>query len=116
MKLIFCLLFFIGCGDDKKTTVYEPDPPSGGGSGGNPGGGGSSVEAKYAQARPTLKGSCLTSGCHANGAIVDLTTAAKYLASNSKARISGGSMPPPQSGPGKAFTANKKAILLAVFD
>jgi len=112
MKLLFCLLLLVGCGSETKTVYGDPPtgekPPGGGDDGGD-------LEAKFAKIKPTVTASCLTSGCHAKGAIVDLRTAAKFAASNSKARVSNGSMPPPQSGPGKAFTAAKKTAILSFF-
>lgn len=110
LTMVF-LLF--GCGSDSKTIYQDgnPPPPT---KPGTPGG--DSLEAKFAKIEPILRASCLTSGCHANGAIVDLRTAAKFAGSNSKNRVSGGSMPPPQSGPGKAFTAESKAAILGFFN
>lgn len=114
MKFIFCLLLLlIGCGDDKKTVYGDTGPTPGGGNGG---GGGRNLEAKFAEIKPIVTGSCLTSGCHADGAIVDLRTAEKFAASNSKVRVSGGSMPPPQSGPGKAFTAAMKTAIVSFYN
>ncbi len=111
MKFLVCLLLLIGCGSDETKTVYG-DPPGEE----KPDGDSGNQEQKYAAVQPTIKSSCLTSGCHADGAIVDLRTAAKFAASNSKARVANGSMPPQQSGPGKAFTSAKKAAILSFFN
>jgi hypothetical protein len=109
---VFILILSLGiwgCLQPKKTTVYQPNPsptndpvPD--------------LEAKYASVKAQLQQSCLTAGCHANKNIVDLSNGAKLAASRSQARVSNGSMPPPQSGPGRSFDDAKKAKLLSFFN
>jgi len=113
-KFVLMVFLLSSCGGDSREVYQnEPTPKNGGGSSG---GSGDSIEAKYEVISPLVKNSCLVAGCHINGAIVDLTTAAKFAASNSRNRIADGSMPPPQSGPGKSFTADKKAAILNFFN
>ncbi len=107
LRFIFCGLLLIGCGHGDKETVYgdSPDPKADG-----------DLQAKFEKIRGIVKASCLTSGCHADGKIVDLRTAEKFKSSNSKARVGNGSMPPPQSGPGKAFSAKDKAAINSFYN
>jgi hypothetical protein len=109
MRMFFIAVLFLGLftGCNKKTKIY-PDP-----------GGGTAInwEARYTEVRPALDESCLTSGCHAGGAIVDLTTAAGLRGPNSRARIEGGTMPPPNSGAANDFeSSGNKATILSYWD
>lgn len=109
MKLLLALMIsitaLIGCGYEEKTTYYIPSKD-----------GDKSHDDKFAEILPTLKGSCLVAGCHANGAIVDITTEEAYENSNSKARIENGSMPPSVSKAGQDFDEDKKKLLLSFFE
>lgn len=108
MKYFIVVMMILGLsGCQKKITIYNIDPKNGGNS---------NLEEKYAKIEDVLKGSCLTAGCHAGGNIVDLGSGARLAASNSKARIENGSMPPPNSGPGQAFNDSKKTLLLSFFN
>lgn len=95
----------IACGyDDSKTYVIpNPEPVD------------DALKEKFAAVEPVLKASCLTAGCHAGGAIADITTAGKLKASNSKARVENGTMPPQGSDEAANFNAESKEIFLSFF-
>ena len=99
LRAMLLVLFMFGCAE-KKTTIYKPDP-------GGDGGGDSALEEKYNEIKSTLTSSCETAGCHAGGAIADLSTASKFKNGNSKARIENGTMPPG----GNISEADKEKLL-----
>jgi len=109
LTLLCSLLFAVSCKNDRRqiyrdgTTGRKFDPV---------------LEKKYQSVLSVLTNSCLTSGCHVNGKIIDMTSASKFKASERqvKARVSGGTMPPPNSGPGQAFSVTKKATILSFFN
>ncbi len=115
MKIITSLLLMLvmSCGSGKDPEVYGDQTGDNSGSGSGSGGDSGSDSEFETKVFPILQKRCLTSGCHAKGAIVDLRTEAKYKASNSLSRINDGSMPPRQSGPGKGFTSEEKSVLVS---
>ena len=109
MKYAVLLLFvLVGC-MDPKTKVYKPGPGGGGDSD-------AALEAKYAEVRGLIISSCATAGCHAGGAYADLSSGKRLTASNAKNRVANGTMPPPNSGPGRAWDDSKKSKLLSFFN
>ena len=107
--LMILVLFLDSCKNDRRQVYRDGDSNSGV----NP-----ELQKKYQAILPVLISSCLTSGCHAGGKIIDLTSAAKFKASEAKTkkRVSGGTMPPPNSGPGQAFNDTKRTTLLSFFN